>query len=112
METGKSGLLAIDDLPEGFEYPDEFIRVVELGLTNLEPWWIFDGDLLRRRTRGLRERYPDRKLLPFARRQDHDDVACRDVDHGGAVVIHDFDNAGREQRARFEDFNSWLRASR
>jgi hypothetical protein len=22
----------------------EFIRVVELGLTNLEPWWIIEGE--------------------------------------------------------------------
>jgi hypothetical protein len=40
-------LLSITDLPKGFEYPREFVRVVELGLTNLEPWWIIDGDLLR-----------------------------------------------------------------
>ncbi|GAA0383751.1 hypothetical protein [Streptomyces luteireticuli] len=102
-------LLTIDDLPEGFEYPDEFVRVVELGLTNLEPWWIFDGDLLRRRLVGLQERYPGRRLVPFARRQDNDDVACWDLDQGGIAVVHDFASAGWEQRARFEDFNSWLR---
>ncbi|TMK51016.1 MAG: hypothetical protein E6G66_06680 [Actinobacteria bacterium] len=37
-------LLSIDDLPPDFEYPQEFIRVVELGLTNLEPWWILEGE--------------------------------------------------------------------
>ncbi|GAA3064684.1 hypothetical protein GCM10020000_55390 [Streptomyces olivoverticillatus] len=94
--------LTADNLPEGFEYPAEFIRVAEdLELTNLEPWWIFDGDQLRIRATGLRDRYPERKLVPFARRQDNDDLACWDLDRGDVAVIHDFADAGREQRERF-----------
>jgi hypothetical protein len=102
-------LLTITELPEGFDYPPEFIRVVELGLTNLEPWWIFDGDQLRRRVTALRERYPERRLLPFARRQDNDDVACWDLAQGDVAVIHDLASPGWEQRARYPDFNAWLR---
>jgi len=102
-------LLTNVDLPAGFDYPAEFIRVVELGLTDLEPWWIFDGDQLRQRVIGLRERYPGRQLVPFARRQDNDDVACWDLDHGYVTVIHDFASPGWEQRRTFVDFNAWLR---
>ena len=102
-------LLPISDLPDGFNYPPEFIRVVELGLTDLEPWWIFDGELLWRRAANLRRRYPDRRLVPFARRQDNDDVACWDLAEGDVVIIHDFASPGSEQRARFPDFYSWLR---
>ncbi|MGY3676572.1 hypothetical protein [Streptomyces sp. TE33382] len=102
-------LLTSADLPEGFEYPAEFIRVVELRLTNLEPWWIFDGGLLRRRAVGLRERYPERRLVPFARREDTDDVACWDLAQGDVAVIHDMASPGWEQRERFPDFNAWLR---
>ena len=57
-------LLTSVDLPAGFDYPAEFMRVVELGLTDLEPWWIFDGDQLRQRMIGLHERYPGRQLVP------------------------------------------------
>lgn len=102
-------LLTIAELPEDFDYPAEFIRVVELGLTDLEPWWIFDGDQLRRRATGLRERYPARRLVPFARRQDNDDVACWDLDHGDVAVVHDLASPGWEQHERFPDFNAWLR---
>ncbi|MGW1197294.1 hypothetical protein ACWD4B_15875 [Streptomyces sp. NPDC002536] len=102
-------ILTTTDLPQDFEYPAEFIRVVELGLTNLEPWWIFDGDQLRRRAVGLRERYPERRLVPFARRQDNDDVACWDLAQGDVSVIHDMARPGWEQRERFPDFNAWLR---
>lgn len=104
-----AGLLSIVDLPKGFEYPTEFVRVVELGLTNLEPWWIIEGDLLRDRFMGLQKRYEKRRLVPFATRQDNDDVACWDLDAGDVVVIHDFASPGHEQRGEFPDFYAWLR---
>jgi hypothetical protein len=102
-------LLSTDDLPGGFEYPREFVRVVELGLTNIEPWWIIDGDRLRSRFAGLRERYYGRSLVPFAIRQDNDDVACWDTAAGNVVIIHDFASPGYEQRAEFGDFYAWFR---
>jgi len=102
-------LLSIDDLPPDFEYPPEFIRVVELGLTNLEPWWIVQGQLLRDRFQGLRKRYPDRKLILFAIRQDNDDVACWDIEQGNVAVVHDFASTGWERRAEFAGFYDWFR---
>lgn len=102
-------LLTTDDLPGGFEYPREFVRVVELGLTNIEPWWIIDGDRLRSRFAGLRERYHGRSLVPFAIRQDNDDVACWDTAAGNVAIIHDFASPGYEQRAEFGDFYAWFR---
>lgn len=104
-----ANLLPLSDLPDGFEYPAEFIRVVELGLIDLEPWWIFDGDQLWSRAEGLRSRYPDRRLVPFARRQDNDDVACWDLAEGDVAIVHDFASPGWERRARFPDFYAWLR---
>ena len=102
-------LLSIDDLPPDFEYPQEFIRVVELGLTNLEPWWIAQGQLLRDRFQGLRKRYPDRNLILFAVRQDNDDVAAWDIDQGNVAVVHDFASPGFERRAEFPGFYDWFR---
>lgn len=102
-------LLTSGDLPAGFSYPPEFLRIVELGLVRLEPWWIFDGDLLRHRVIDLRKRYPNRKLVPFAKREDSDDVACWDLEAGDVSVIHDMADPGWEQRDRFKDFNAWLR---
>lgn len=102
-------LLSVADLPRDFDYPPEFIRVVELGLTQLEPWWIVEGDLLRDRHQGLKSRYPSRSLVPFAIRQDRDDVACFDVESNKVVVIHDFADPGWEKRAEFDGFNDWLK---
>lgn len=102
-------LLPIEDLPSGFAYPHQYVRIVELGLISLEPWWLLEGEVLRRRSVGLRERYPDRELVPFASRQDRDDVACWDGQPDRVVVIHDFASPGWEVAGEFEDFNAWLR---
>ncbi len=111
MDREVAELLSVSDLPAGFEYPRAFVRVVELGLTNLEPWWIIEGDVLRDRFVGLQKRYDDRTLVPFATRQDNDDVACWDVDRGSGtvVIVHDFASPGYEQRAELPDFSAWLR---
>jgi hypothetical protein len=104
-------LLPESPLPRGFVYPALFRHIVDLGLTQLEPWWIIDGDLLRDRLDGLRTRYPDRTLIPFAVRQDRDDVACWTGDGEAVAVVHDFASAGYEERDGFDDFASWLRSA-
>jgi hypothetical protein len=103
------GLLGESVLPTGFEYPPGFLRAVDAGLTNFEPWWIIEGEKLRLCYLGLRDRYTDRVLVPFAARQDNDDLACWDLARGTVVVIHDFAAPGFEQRAELPDFAAWLR---
>ena len=104
-------LLGPGELPTGFSYPVLFRRLVNLGLLDLEPWQILFGELLRRRHSGLAHRYPSRRLVPFARRQDNDDVACWDLDRapGGIAVIHDYASPGWERRAEYADLADWLR---
>lgn len=104
-------LLGGGDLPDGFEYPREFLRVVNLRLLDLEPWLILEGEQLLARHHGLSERFPDRLLVPFARRQDNDDIACWDLGQQdcGVAIVHDFASPGWERRAEYPDFNSWLR---
>lgn len=105
-----TSLLEVADLPDGFEYPPQFIRVVELGLTDLEPWRVLEGEELALLLDGLGKRYPTRRLVPFARRIDDDDVACWDADRAGKVsIIHDFASPGWEQQAEYDDFYAWLR---
>lgn len=95
--------------PAGFTYPAAFLRIAELGLTNLEPWHVLDGVELEDRAIGLASRYPERTLVPFARRQDNDDVACWESGGRKVVIIHDFASPGWEQQGEFGDFHAWLR---
>ena len=103
-------LFSSEELPTGFTYPRQFEHIVELGLLDLEPWYVLQGTALRDTKAGLAQRYPDRQLVPFARRQDNDDVACWQTgERENVFVIHDFASAAWEQRAVFASFYDWLR---
>jgi hypothetical protein len=91
-------------------YPGALRRLVERGITLLEPWWIPDAADQRVRMKGLADRYPGRQLVPFARRQDRDDVACfAPSEPGRVVIIHDFATDAWERRIVLDDFYAWLR---
>ncbi len=103
-------LLPDDELPKGFSYPGALHRLVDRQLLHFEPWWIFDASLVRDRMRGLAQRYPGRRLIPFAKREDNDDLACFDQDSPGSVlVLHDFASDAWKRRRVYEDFYAWLR---
>jgi hypothetical protein len=105
-------LLSADEKPSWFVYPDEFNRTVELGLINLEPWSVLFGSELREKLQGLRIRYPERELVPFAQRQDNDDVVCWEKgDSNKVVLIHDYASPGYEQRRVFDDFWLWFKSA-
>jgi hypothetical protein len=101
-------LLKVDEWPHGFSYPQDFVDAVESGIFDIGPWQILSGKWLRVRKSGLRERFPERHLVPFARRLDSDDVACWDLELQGTVcVVHDFSAPGWEKRQEYESFSAW-----
>ncbi len=104
-------LLPVTDLPDEFAYPPEFIRTVELGLLSLEPWWVLVGEQLHFTLSGLQKRYPEEIYIPFAARQDNDDIACWTETGLEIVIVHDFASAGFERQGGFPHFHAWLRAA-
>lgn len=105
-------LLIEKELPAGFYYPDEFKRIVSQGLLDFDPWLILQGERLRIRFNGIKSRYPSRELIPFARREDNDDVACWEVNKPGKVIIiHDFAREGYENVQEIDSFWDWLRSA-
>ncbi|WP_326590485.1 hypothetical protein [Streptomyces sp. NBC_01294] len=102
------GILSVD-LPENFRYPEVFVRAAEAGLLSLDPWWALSEDLIKLRSEQLAGQFPQLRLLPFARRQDNDDVACWDLDKPGILVIDSFGVPGTEVVEKFTDIGGWLR---
>ncbi|MDR2977781.1 MAG: MafI family immunity protein [Streptococcaceae bacterium] len=99
-------------LPLDFHFPDSYLKAMKLSLVNLTPWHIMDNEQILSRFQGLKERYPERVLIPFARRQDNDDIACFELGKGAEVrIIHDFATPGWEQRGTYADFWAWFRAA-
>ena len=92
-----------------FEYPKSFEKIVELNLVDFDIWHLLDSHWAAELYRGLQTRYPNRKLIPFAKRSDCDDTACFEIGKGGTVqLIHDFAGPGWEQRQEFPDCWAWL----
>ena len=109
-EVDRSFFVADGDLPSDFTYPADFVWVVRRRLIDVEPWTVLQGEALMGKLYGLRKRYPDSPLVPFARRIDNDDVACWDAGLPDArvVVIHDWASPGWERRAQFKSFTAWF----
>ena len=106
-----SAMLRGEDLDVDVRIPRGLERLHEQSVLNLTPWHIMPRELVLKRMHGLRQRYA-RKYVPFARRQDNDDLACFDPSMPGRVVIiHDFASETTEVRQQFAGFWEWLRAA-
>lgn len=96
-------------LEKGFQYPESYTKIIELNLVDFDYWYMMSEEQALKRLAGLRQRYPERYLVPFARRDDNDDIACLDVREPEKVqIIHDFASSGYEQRRTYEDLWEWL----
>lgn len=103
-------LIEKEQLLYGFEYPEAFKKIVELNLVDFDVWYLFDTERAINRMNGLKQRYPNRKLIPFATRDDCDDIACFDIKQDKKVfIIHDYASIGYEQREEFDNIWEWLR---
>jgi hypothetical protein len=103
-------LLDSSELPKGFNYPESLKKVIRLNLIDIEPWYIMNKNDVQSRIKGMLIRYPNRILIPFARRGDNDDVACFEINKGEEVqIIHDFASSGYEQRKSYKSFWDWFR---
>jgi len=104
------GLLDESERPQNFVYPKSLMKLVELQLTNFNIWYFMDKKSIKIRREGMRKRYPQRDLVPFARRGDCDDVACFEVGKGEQVfIVHDFASSGYEQREIYANVWEWLK---
>ncbi len=104
--------LPLKNRPSWVEYPHSYCRVVSQMLVDLRPWHIMDSTEIARRFEGLSKRYPTRDLLPFAYRQDNDDLACWAKGEGERVfIVHDYASPGWESEGEFHDVWAWFRAA-
>jgi hypothetical protein len=99
------------DLDVPMKLPEGLMTIVKQNLVDLTPWHVMPRDLAMKRLHGLRQRY-SRKYVPFAYRQDNDDLACIDPQMPDEIVIvHDFASEGTEMRQHFDSFWDWFRAA-
>jgi hypothetical protein len=103
--------LTTKDLGAELTFPAGLQRIVEQSLVDLSPWQILPRDQALARMAGLRARYKT-AYVPFARRQDNDDLAVLVPNAPDrVVVIHDFAEEGWEVEAEYASFWDWFRAA-
>jgi hypothetical protein len=94
--------------------PQAYYEAKDLNLVNLHSWHLLSDQEFDYLFQGVNKRYPQRDVIPFARRADNDDVAVfvvsdREQQPGQILVIHDFAGAGSEVVARIKSFWDWFR---
>lgn len=100
-----------EDIDVAVLLPEELLRVVRQNLVDLTPWHILPRERARTRLQGLRQRYRT-KYVPFANRQDNDDLAVLVPEKPGqVVVVHDFADEGSEIVAEYSSFRDWFRSA-
>ena len=92
-----------------YEFPESYLKVLDLKLVDFDHWFLMSLEQLMVRKKQLEERYPNRKLIPFAGRYESDDIACFEIGFEEKVfIVHDFSSDGFERRQEFADFWSWF----
>lgn len=105
-----------NELPDGFRYPVGYIEIMSMEtIPDIEPW-SFICEFKESSSfwlREVREKYPSRKLVPFAKVNYSDDIVCFDgADTSGEpkiYYIHAFASAGWEDRGYVDSFDEWLK---
>lgn len=93
---------------QGIKYPVAYTCLLERHLIDFGIWFLLPENRIQGKKAGLESRY-NRKLIPFAERNDNDDVACFECFEGSKVkIIHDWASRGWEQREMLDDFWAWL----
>lgn len=105
----KEYLVKLSSLPDWFTYPTQLVCLVGSGKTNLTPWHIMeDAQVLAVRMRLQNDYHRD--LVPFAYRQDNDDIACFEKGYTESVlVIHIGASPGWENEGSYSSFDEWFK---
>ena len=104
-------------MPPAFRFPLDFTKWIEQGGTEELSWWnVLDTENRQAWLGILRDWYPSRSLVPFAKFVATDDVACFDGTDitGNPIVhyVHSFADSGWEDRGTVPSFHHWLEDAR
>jgi len=105
-------------LPVGFRFPESYLFLLEKRPPDIEPWeWLASyKELSISWMNIIKKQFPYRTVIPFAKRDDSDDVSCFDgTDTSGnpkIIFIHTFCSPGSENRGEANNFDDWLEVTK
>lgn len=99
-----------------FQLPNSFIEFCETDLSDdISPWWFLHKEegVFEAWLEEISNQYPSRKLVPFAKINYSDDIACFDasVNSNDPIVhyVHSYASPGWEDRGSVKNFDEWLK---
>lgn len=102
-------------LPPGFKFPKAYLEYVNQDEEpDLDPWFFlcFRPKSFNIWIDILKEQYPNRQLVPFAKWGLDDDIACFEPSDNPELpaihYIHTFTDPGYEERGYCATFEEWL----
>jgi hypothetical protein len=101
-------LIPLAELSPGFAYPAEYLRVVDLGLIDLEPWRIVEGRTLFAIYEPFADAFPNEHLVSSVRFTENDDVVCWHPAAGEIVTVDPSDRHWYSN-GNHENFWAWFR---
>ena len=100
---------------QSFHYPESFRSTISLNPPiDIEPWWfiVFENGDVDYWYHTLKNLYPKRDLIPFAKFNANDNIACFDgSDISGepqVFIIHAYASEGWELHGTHANFQEWL----
>ncbi|EMB3081996.1 SMI1/KNR4 family protein [Providencia rettgeri] len=112
-------IYSLDELPKGFKFPRTFLEIINQEvILDLDPWWFLCEfeKFAKYWLLEMKNQYPTRKLIPFAKLSYSDDIVCFDGDDTSGdpkvFYVHAFASAGWEDRGYTDNFTEWLKIAR
>lgn len=97
--------------PDWLIYPAGLIELVRSERVTLIPWHVEKSVAVLATHRRFKS-HLGRELVPFAYRQDREDLACFEKGKGESVmIIHDNTDPGWEDEGSYPSFADWLAAA-
>ncbi|HLL90352.1 MAG TPA: hypothetical protein VK324_13720 [Tepidisphaeraceae bacterium] len=97
--------------PDWLQYPAELLEMVRAGRVRVVPWHLSKAAAAAGHAAELKARVK-RDLVPFAFRQDQEDLACFEKGKGQQVMlVHDNCDSPYEHVGSYPSFADWLRAA-
>lgn len=101
---------------KNYNFPSTFIEFATTEPEpDIEPWWllIYQEGKINYWHNTLKNLYPNRTLVPFAKFNANDNIACFDGDdlsgNPKVLIIHAYASEGWELHGEHPDFSAWLK---
>jgi hypothetical protein len=96
-------------MPSGFQYPGDYIKLVDSGFVDFLTWSLLDNERAEALLKNMSSKY-GKTYVPFAECLGSDDVACWKIgDSVKVYIVENYTENGLEVMKYYDNIWHWLR---